>query len=493
MAAKIISPASPLAEDGGGTADLASKVQDSNIVRKKQDLQRIHANPSSTFIGDLSRDDRKIPANTYTTPTKFTPTHTFHRLSHSHSLPDLNPTQPTTPVSENPNFGNTTLTSEIKPMTEVKTHGGESMLGPISPSISRASPSRKLQEVFQEEGKRLDSADRLVSLVGSIEDELLKSGISVSFAKFKDSLIQIQEAGPESEGTFDLEGEYVTVEEKKNPRPPEPKLFPPQGATNRNWNSLFKAQAPIKSLKLAHYPEFQKGKDSHVSFDESQIDVGLGNHCLVGHFLDGNMPLPLLTATARAVWKDFGKFSIKQLGSCYLFEFEDEESKMGVLEGGPYFFSRRYLVLKEWKRMLVPSKNHPTTIPVWVKLHRLPLEFWTHVGFSMIASAIGKPIHIDEATANKRRLDFARVCVEINAGDELPTDITISVKDESVMIGVEYQWLPSRCEKCKVFGHTCDVKAVPKATSHVEEWTVVGKGKLSSTGAVTGNQQGVEQ
>lgn len=98
-----------------------------------------------------------------------------------------------------------------------------------------------------------------------------------------------------------------------------------------------------------------------------------------------------------------------------------------------------------------------------------------------LASAIGKPIHIDEATANKRRLDFACVCVEINAGDELPIDIAILVKDESVMVGIEYQRLPPRCEKCKVFGHTCDVKVVPKATSHVEEWTVVGKDKLSST------------
>lgn len=43
-------------------------------------------------------------------------------------------------------------------------------------------------------------------------------------------------------------------------------------------------------MKLEHYPEFQKGKEAHVNFDESQLDDGVGNHCLVGHFLNGKCP-----------------------------------------------------------------------------------------------------------------------------------------------------------------------------------------------------------
>lgn len=111
------------------------------------------------------------------------------------------------------------------------------------------------------------------------------------------------------------------------------------------------------------------------------------------------------------------------------------------------------------------------------------------MGFSKIASAIGKPIHIDEATAKKKRLDFARICVEINAEDELPNDITISVNSDSVMVGVEYQWLPPKCESCKVFGHACTPKIVPNHTkSEEEEWVVVGKGKLSTASVEVGEQ-----
>lgn len=147
-------------------------------------------------------------------------------------------------------------------------------------------------------------------------------------------------------------------------------------------------------MQLNHYPELQKGKSVVVEFDESHIDDRNWNHCLVRYFLDGKMPLALLSSTARAVWKDHGQIRIKQVGSCFFFEFQDEATKLKVLEGGPYFFSCRYLVLKDWRRMLIPNAEHPSSIPAWIKIHKLPLKFWTAKGLSHIASTIGKPLHV---------------------------------------------------------------------------------------------------
>lgn len=89
------------------------------------------------------------------------------------------------------------------------------------------------------------------------------------------------------------------------------------------------------------------------------------------------MPFPLLSSTARKIWKDYGKINIKQIGACYFIGFQYEEIKLKVLEGGSYFFSRRYLVLKDWHRMLVPSTELPTTIPAWVKLHKGTNYLWS--------------------------------------------------------------------------------------------------------------------
>ena len=52
-------------------------------------------------------------------------------------------------------------------------------------------------------------------------------------------------------------------------------------------------------------------------------------------------------------------------------------------------------------------------VPVWVKLYNVPLEYWTVKGLSCVASAIGIPLHADLTTLLRKRLSYARVCVEI--------------------------------------------------------------------------------
>lgn len=216
-----------------------------------------------------------------------------------------------------------------------------------------------------------------------------------------------------------------------------------------------------------------------VELDETDIDEGSWNHCLIGHFLDGKMELPLLKATARTVWKD-DLLSVKEIGSRFLFEFKDEAAKLKALEDGPHFFSRRFLVLQNWKRMLLPTKDQPSKIPAWIKILKLPLEFWTAECFSKIASTIGKPLHVDQATAKKLRLDYARICVEIDAGTELPDDVEITINGEAVIVALQYQWLPPICTDCKVFGHptgSCTKQLGTKVSSQKDIWQVVSKGK----------------
>lgn len=70
-------------------------------------------------------------------------------------------------------------------------------------------------------------------------------------------------------------------------------------------------------------------------------------------------------------------------------------------------------------------------IPAWIKIHKLPLEFWTAESFSQIASTIGKPLHVDKDTEKRKRLDYGRMFVEIEAGSELPDDIQITVNGDS--------------------------------------------------------------
>lgn len=265
----------------------------------------------------------------------------------------------------------------------------------------------------------MDGSTRLETLIQSIEEETQKSGIRVDCSELKTQLNRLREkeiipgapVDPSASTTIKDHLKvnfHLPVNAKSTPDLPSttssdkdlhltsnpqtqaslPKSN--QQPNPRDWASLFRTQGPSRVMKLSHYPELQQEGSAVVELVESDLNDKTWNFCLIGYFLDGKMPFPLLSATARKIWKDYGKINIKQIGACYFFEFQDEETKLKVLEGGPYFFSRRYLVLKDWHRMLVPSTVHPATIPAWVKLHKLPLECWTEECFSRIASTIGK-------------------------------------------------------------------------------------------------------
>lgn len=100
-------------------------------------------------------------------------------------------------------------------------------------------------------------------------------------------------------------------------------------------------------MKLDHYLELRKGKRAIVEIGKENLDERSWGHCLVGNFLDGKMPLALLSSTAHNVWDNHGVNSVKQIGSRFIFEFKDEASKISTLENGSYFPPRRYLVFKD--------------------------------------------------------------------------------------------------------------------------------------------------
>lgn len=81
----------------------------------------------------------------------------------------------------------------------------------------------------------------------------------------------------------------------------------------------------------------------------------------------------------------------------------------------------------------------------------------------------------DKATEKQQRLDFARICIEIDAESDLPDEVHIKMNGQSIVVRLEYQWLPSRCTKCKVFDHSCAPKPGVKISTSSTAWQVVEK------------------
>ena len=97
--------------------------------------------------------------------------------------------------------------------------------------------------------------------------------------------------------------------------------------------------------------------------------------------------------------------------------FAAEDGMNAILERGPWFITGRFLVLKKWERNHnLSAEATVSKIPVWALLYNVPVEYWTPKGLSYISSAIGKPLFADSTNLSRKRLNFARVCVEIEAG-----------------------------------------------------------------------------
>lgn len=81
------------------------------------------------------------------------------------------------------------------------------------------------------------------------------------------------------------------------------------------------------------------------------------------------------------------------------------------------------------------------------------------------------PLSLNKATEQRRRVHFARVCIEISCGDELPDLILVDINEiGQIKVSVEYAWKPTMCSLCKSLGHvtqTCRVSKEwkPKSSS----------------------------
>ena len=66
------------------------------------------------------------------------------------------------------------------------------------------------------------------------------------------------------------------------------------------------------------------------------------------------------------------------------------------------------MLLRKWTPCIIPESFIFYYVPIWIKVGRIPMELWTESGLVVIASVVGKPLSLDLATMERRRLSYAR-------------------------------------------------------------------------------------
>ncbi|KAL6510627.1 hypothetical protein OROHE_021244 [Orobanche hederae] len=65
-------------------------------------------------------------------------------------------------------------------------------------------------------------------------------------------------------------------------------------------------------------------------------------------------------------------------------------------------------------------KQEPALVPIWVKIMALPLQWFDLGALQTIGSLMGTFLKADPMTINRSRLDYARICVEVNLKNNPP-------------------------------------------------------------------------
>lgn len=140
-------------------------------------------------------------------------------------------------------------------------------------------------------------------------------------------------------------------------------------------------------------------------------------------------------------WKETKPVISQVCPGIFLFEFRTKEEKIAILAKRWAFYNSFPIVLNEWDVDKGFEQENFTTVPVWIQLPGLNSRLWAPESLRKITGFIGRPIATDTMTANRSRLDYSRVLVEVKQNAKHPVEISIVTPGgNTIKQKVVYEW-----------------------------------------------------
>ncbi|XP_042044112.1 uncharacterized protein LOC121789818 [Salvia splendens] len=143
-----------------------------------------------------------------------------------------------------------------------------------------------------------------------------------------------------------------------------------------------------------------------------------------------------------------------------LVQFEDMADYARLLsrpKGMPvWFIDRHPMRVFKWSPDFDAYCESPIAA-IWCNLIGLPIHLYDQSALYAIGKLLGNPIQIDRATANKSRLSFARLYIEIDITKAPPEEIILDICGRPLVQQVKWDKIPPYCVDCKHVGHKSEV------------------------------------
>ena len=138
-------------------------------------------------------------------------------------------------------------------------------------------------------------------------------------------------------------------------------------------------------------------------------------------------------------------------------------------------------VLIPWVPFFDPFTTQITRVDQWLRIPRLPWEFWEANYLTDLLKGIGPVVRIDQNTILRLKGKFARVCVNIDITKPLPGSVTVSRLAGCLRVPLIYEGLHEVCPLCG--GESYILQSCPKLPLSQKVEVLVEK--FDATGVTT--------
>ncbi|XP_074298927.1 uncharacterized protein LOC141629907 [Silene latifolia] len=226
---------------------------------------------------------------------------------------------------------------------------------------------------------------------------------------------------------------------------------------------------PIESSELEVILEESEQEEEDVSGYESERqepslrlttadvegEITYWSSAVYCYILGANPPSSVITGYVKRVWQSYGIDRISFLpNGIFLVRFKSKAKHIEVVNNGHLIFDNKPVIVKEWSPDSELIKHDVKLIPIWMKLYGLDIKFWGTDCLRKISGLVGKMMRCDDATSKRAFLGYARIMVEVQIGQQFPTELEfVDELGKIQRVKVVYDWLPLSCDKCKGMGH----------------------------------------
>jgi len=207
-------------------------------------------------------------------------------------------------------------------------------------------------------------------------------------------------------------------------------------------------------------PKVVMGNSVRVKISQVEYETGLA-YCscnlhgrLTLHKGDSSLTTQALKMKHNNLWPNLRNWNLTPLGKGFFefnFNFVDDMRMIWAL--GMVNLKPGFLHFYCWSRDFTPQAQAQTHAQIWVRLMHLPQEYLRRKTLYEIASSLGTPLTIDEATQNRRFGIYARVLIDVDLFEKLFESVVVEREGHALSIMVQHEKQPVYCAHCKTLGH----------------------------------------